>query len=380
MQKHQVEIGAVAELHAAELAVAHRADAHGRAARSARRTSARRTARVICCQARLQRALDDELGDVGEPIADLHDRQAPGQIGDRDTEYRRALEVPQRLDLVLRIIVAQLLHAREVQVAREIGALGKLGQQALIDQLIEQQRIGGDLLHQKVAVRPHSSTRRAARRARSRAAARSTPSAGRSPRGFAAMRLSVGSGAGARADRGEQRRQQRLQALGAGLVQPPHAARIRAAARAAAPPRRGRKPSAAEALESARASSACVCQKRRKSSDAASRAAASLVAEDDQPEMPAHAARDARRARVASSGQSPQPIARRAARAPAHRRAGGELLIGAHLQAILEPPQEHVRRIQLNHDCVPAAACRRRAAAAPAAAKASAGAGPGRRE
>ena len=56
-----------------------------------------------------------------------------------------------RLDLVLRIVVLQVLEPRG-ELPRKLRAPGHLGPQSRIDQLIEQQRIGGNLLRQKVAV------------------------------------------------------------------------------------------------------------------------------------------------------------------------------------------------------------------------------------
>ena len=38
----------------------------------------------------------DQLGDLGQPVADPHQRHAPGQIGHGDAEHRRALELAQR--------------------------------------------------------------------------------------------------------------------------------------------------------------------------------------------------------------------------------------------------------------------------------------------
>ena len=221
VQEHQIQIRGVAELHAAELAVADGADAHRRAAAPPRRTSARRTARVICRQASSMRTLDDELGDVGEAVAHLHERQRAGEVGDRHTEQRRALELPQRLDLLLRIVLAQLLQAR-LEIARELGAIGQLRQQPLVDQLIEQQRMGGDLLRRGSprAGTARTSRARAARvllqqRKIGRALADRLDDARARAAAPAAARC-------CRRDLGQQHRQQRLQAPPPGLIEPPH--------------------------------------------------------------------------------------------------------------------------------------------------------------
>ena len=98
-----------------------------------------------------QRFLHDQLGDVGEPIADLHQRQAADQIGDRDPKQGRALELAQHLDLSLRLLVLHVL-ATQRQILRELRARRRLLDQALVDQLIEQQRMRGDLVGEKLAL------------------------------------------------------------------------------------------------------------------------------------------------------------------------------------------------------------------------------------
>src|ERR1700729_3571127 len=97
--------------------------------------------------AKLQRLLDDQLGDVGEPVAHLHQRQDASEVRHRHAEQGGALELPQRLDLLLR--AGQLFEAR-TELARHVAARRQLRQQALIDQLIEQQRVCGDLRGEEV--------------------------------------------------------------------------------------------------------------------------------------------------------------------------------------------------------------------------------------
>src|SRR5580658_10317236 len=101
VQKYQVEVGRVAELSATELAVTQRTDVDG-AALGSRTAAGYAELRRDLPPAELQCALDNELGDVGEPVAHLHQRQHAGEIGDRDAEQRRALELAQCLDLQLR--------------------------------------------------------------------------------------------------------------------------------------------------------------------------------------------------------------------------------------------------------------------------------------
>ncbi len=109
VQEHQIQVGAVAELPAAELAVADDADRNRAALRA---VAAHRHAplRADLAQRQVDDPLDDELGDIREPIADPHQRQAPGEIRHRHAEHRRLLEVPQRLDLAFGILFLQRIH------------------------------------------------------------------------------------------------------------------------------------------------------------------------------------------------------------------------------------------------------------------------------
>ena len=98
----------VAELHAAELAVADRADVH-RARAAGHRAHRHAELRGDLPPAELHGALEDQLGDIGEPVADLHQRQHAGQVGDRDAEHGGALEMSQHLHLALGILLAREL-------------------------------------------------------------------------------------------------------------------------------------------------------------------------------------------------------------------------------------------------------------------------------
>ena len=70
-------------------------------------------------------ALDDELGNIGQPIADAHQRQAAGQIGKRHGEYGHLLKLAQRLDLPLRIVGRQPLGARRQLLHKAPARVGK---------------------------------------------------------------------------------------------------------------------------------------------------------------------------------------------------------------------------------------------------------------
>ena len=58
----------------------------------------------------IQRLLDDHLGDLGEPVADPHQRQPAGEVRHRDAEHRRALELAQHLHLALGSSAADVGH------------------------------------------------------------------------------------------------------------------------------------------------------------------------------------------------------------------------------------------------------------------------------
>ena len=115
----------------------------------------------------LQRPLQDQLGHVGEPVADPHQRQTPGQIRHRDAKHRGPLEVAQLLHHALLVIGSPESPAmRSASSSASVRAIGRALEQALVDQFVEQQRMRGDLRGEEIAVRA-SSTSRAAR-ARSR--------------------------------------------------------------------------------------------------------------------------------------------------------------------------------------------------------------------
>ena len=218
VQEHQVEIRGVAELHAAELAVADRADVHRARLRPA---AAQRHAelRGDLPPAELHRALDDELGDVGEAVAHLHERQQAGEVGHRDAKQRGALELAQRLDLLLGVVLAQLLHALG-ELAREVGARRQPREQPLVDQLIEQQRVRGDLRGEKITVTAQLDQARARRGvlAQQREVGRALAGRlddGEHPPQHRQLRAAV-------RDVREQRRQQRLQTLAPGLIELAH--------------------------------------------------------------------------------------------------------------------------------------------------------------
>ena len=152
MQEHEVEVRPVAELEAAELAVGH--DDHARRPeRRLTRTAARRAVPRRDLSPRERQCLaDDELRDVGEPVAHLHERQASGEVRHGDTEHRGTLELSQEIDLSLGVVAARTAHAR-AQVALELGPRRRRIEEPVVEQLIEQERERGDLVGEELRVR-----------------------------------------------------------------------------------------------------------------------------------------------------------------------------------------------------------------------------------
>src|SRR5215471_1950249 len=109
VQEHEVEVRGITELHAAELAVADRTHVH-RTHRLPLAAAGHAELRGDLPPAELHRALDDQLGNIGEPVAHVHERQQVGEVGHRDAEQGGALELPQSFDLLLGIVLAQLLR------------------------------------------------------------------------------------------------------------------------------------------------------------------------------------------------------------------------------------------------------------------------------
>src|SRR6185437_966061 len=343
VQEHQVQVRGIAELHAAELAVADGADAHvahDRAVIAPRRAELR----ADLPPAERHGALDDELGEVGESVAHLHERQHARDVGDRHPEQGGALELAQRLHLLLRIVLAQLLETL-LELGGAAGAGRQLRQQPLVDQLIEQQRIRGDLRRQELAVPAHlheSGARRSVllqQRKVRRALARGLDDGEHAPQ-YRQLRLHP-------RHVGEQRRQQRLQALAARLIEPPHQARGAQLEQQARhfgavgetgglqriPERGGLGLAVPEASQV----------------DAHRAGLGTAAGKHHLAEVPADAG-----ALCLERGAQRVPVAvpHGAGDALARQRAGGQavyLPVLEHLQAVLEPAQEHVRRGELGH-------------------------------
>ena len=75
-----------------------------------------------------------------------------GEIGDRDAKRGRALKLTQDIDLPLGILALHRDAARR-EVLRELLAARRLLDEALVDQLVQQQRLRGDLVGKELALR-----------------------------------------------------------------------------------------------------------------------------------------------------------------------------------------------------------------------------------
>ena len=264
---------------------------------------------------------------------------------------------------------------------RQVGARRRRSKQPLVDQLIEQQRVRGDLRGEEVAVTAQLDEPRARRRVlvQQREVGRARADRLDDPRARVAARGSSGacslptsaSSAGSSACRRSRAR----------LIELAHQRRARAASSSSC----AASPAVAEArARRARASSAArlaprVSQKRPRSMRTAAAIGAQRRRSCTRREMATDRWRAAPPAAASSAAQL--GAAHRARQALAHRRIGGQLvrlLVAEHLQAVLQARAGHGRRRQLRGRRRRQQPRRRRGAAAPAAAR-SAGAGRGRR-
>src|ERR1017187_4627530 len=150
VQKYQIEIGSVAEFQSAEFAVArHR---HLDDSRARRVIPAIRHAVDLghLAPGEVHAALHDELGDVGQPVADPHQRETTREVGEGHRKYRNLLELAQRFDLPLRIVRGQPFGPGGEFPGKSL-ARRHFGERSGIDQFVEQQRKVGDLTRQEPA-------------------------------------------------------------------------------------------------------------------------------------------------------------------------------------------------------------------------------------
>ena len=151
MEKDEIQVGPVPELVAAELAVGDDDQAGRHGARLAASLGLAMT-RGDLHPGEIERFLHDQLCDVGQAIAHFHDGQPTAQVRHRDAEHGGALELPQQLHLVLGVFGSGAGHPA-AKLRREFLTLRDSLDQPRIEQLIEQQREGRNLLGEKPGLR-----------------------------------------------------------------------------------------------------------------------------------------------------------------------------------------------------------------------------------
>ncbi len=92
-----------------------------------------------------QHLFENGLGEPGQVIANLHQRQGAGDLGSRNPQSVRQLEVAQRFHLLLEVVLG---NARQplAQFGSEFRRQRRAEQPPRVEQLVEQQRKARDLL------------------------------------------------------------------------------------------------------------------------------------------------------------------------------------------------------------------------------------------
>ncbi len=92
-----------------------------------------------------QHLLQDRLGNPGQVIAHLHQRQGTGNLGGRDTQHVGALEVAQGFHLLFKVILGDTQQML-TQLVSQLISFRRPVQAPGIEQLIQHHRIAGNLL------------------------------------------------------------------------------------------------------------------------------------------------------------------------------------------------------------------------------------------
>ena len=148
VKENEVEVRGVTKLHAAEFAVARNADPHGALALLvlAARLAVLR-GRVPECER--ERLLEDQLGYVRKSVAHLHERQPASEIQHRHAKHRCPPELAKRIHAQLLVVARVFEPGREF--LRELSAVRQGLEHACVEQLVEQERMRGDLAGEIVA-------------------------------------------------------------------------------------------------------------------------------------------------------------------------------------------------------------------------------------
>ena len=101
---------------------------------------------------RPQRIVEHELGRIRQPIADFHQRQRPQAIGHRDAKDRRALKHANRVEHRFGVAFAHA-ERQPLEQRGELRARRRRIEDAVVEQLVEQQRLLGDLPREPRAAR-----------------------------------------------------------------------------------------------------------------------------------------------------------------------------------------------------------------------------------
>ena len=143
VDEHQVEVRAVAQFDAADLAIAD--DDEIRVAVAAVAALGRAVPGHRVPPGQRQHLIEDRLGQPGQVVADLHQRQRAGELRGGHAQAVRQLEVAQRLHLLFQIVLGNPRQPL-AQFGGQLRRLGRAVQAAFIEQFVEQQREMGDLL------------------------------------------------------------------------------------------------------------------------------------------------------------------------------------------------------------------------------------------
>ena len=150
MKEDDVKIGAVGQLEPAQLAVGDDAEA-GRVFGPIDCVAGGAVPFDEVAPSDPQGLLEYGLGEPGQTVADLHDRQPVAEVRNGNSKHRRALKLGDGLhaSLAVPIVRPELIP----HIPLDIVTRDELGVQARIEQFVEQHRVASDLLGNVIAAR-----------------------------------------------------------------------------------------------------------------------------------------------------------------------------------------------------------------------------------
>ena len=146
MQKYEVQVRSIGQLHATQLAVGN--DTETGFALSLRRRECRRT--VLFHEIRpgnIQRPVKDDFGKLRQTVADFHDWQIAAVISNRDTKQIGTLKLAKNFHLTLTVSGFDAVGALPEFFSHN-RCSDRRGMQPRVQQFVEQQWISCDLLRQ----------------------------------------------------------------------------------------------------------------------------------------------------------------------------------------------------------------------------------------